>query len=519
MTLARAMATVGGLTLISRIAGFARDILMAAILGAGPVADAFVVALKLPNLFRRLFAEGAFNVAFVPMVTERLQKQGLRSGVAFASDTLSVMLAVLLPLALLASLAMPVLIFAIAPGFSGRPESFTLAVELTRITFPYLVAISVVSLMGGILNALDRFAPFAAAPILFNLCLILALVGLTPALETAGHALAWGVLAAGIAQLLWLWWACQRAGIRLRLPRPRLSPEIRQLGRLMAPAAVGAGVIQINTFIDTLLASTLPAGAITYLYFADRLYQLPLGVIGIAIGTALLPTLSRQVADRDNPGTALTTQNRAIEYGLLLALPAAAGLIVLPVPILSVLFERGAFGPAETRATALALAAYAVGVPAYVLVKVLATGFFARKDTATPVKIAVACTLLNTAASIVLILSLPPAVGHMGIALATGLTAWVNAGTLAWVLHRRGLFVPDRLLARRLSGQLVAALTMAAVLLTVATPLQGALTGPILVAAPLLLALIAAGATVYFGIAVLAGAVRLDDLKRMARRR
>ena len=470
------MATVGGLTMVSRVAGFARDVLTAGILGAGPVADAFFVALKLPNLFRRLFAEGAFSVSFVPLYAAELQRGGNRAADRFAEEALALMVTVLVPLTVVMILAMPWIVAVIAPGFVDDPEKFATTVEFCRITFPYLMMIAVVALLGGVLNARDRFAPFASAPILFNLSLITGLTVAAPHLDSAGHALSYAVAAAGALQLVWLALWCRAAGVRLTLRLPRLTPEVRRLVRLMGPGAFGAGVTQINLFFDVLLASLLPTGAISYLYYADRLYQLPLGVIGIAIGTAILPVLSRQVqAERDGaPASAAATLNRAIEFGLLLAVPAAIALAAIPGPILAVLFERGAFGPDATAQTAAALAAYAIGIPAYVLVKVLSTAFFARQDTATPVRIAVACTVLNVALSFALIW----VIAHVGIALATGLTAWLNVGLLLAALRRRGLLDLDTRLGRRVPRLFLAGTGMAVGLVGLAWVLRAPLDGP-----------------------------------------
>lgn len=526
-TLIRAIATVGGLTMLSRIAGFVRDILTAAMLGAGVVADAFFVALKLPNLFRRLFAEGAFSVSFVPMFSADLESKGIDPAVAFAERALAVMIAVLLPLTILAVIAMPAIMTVIAPGFVDDAERFDLAVTLGRVTFPYLILMSLVALMGGVLNALGRYGPFAAAPILFNLCLIAALLLAEPLIgwgivATVGHALAWAVLIAGIVQLLWLAEACRRAGVRLGLPRPRIDTRIRKLFRLMAPGALGAGVIQINIFIDILLASLLPAGAISYLYYADRLYQLPLGVIGIAIGTALLPMLSRQVEAADT-SAALRTQNRALDAALLLSIPSAVALIVIPQPILTVLFQRGAFDAEATRATALALAAYGIGIPAYVMVKVFSTVYFARQDTASPVKVAIVATVMNISLSLILIRYL----GHVGLALATGLTAWLHVAILVRGLRRRGLFRLDAETRRRILGQIAAGAVLGIALLATALltglgswlPLgedAGARTASGLWAGPIgLMALVAMGAAAYFAAGALFGGVRLSDVKRL----
>ena len=370
----RSVATVGSYTLLSRIMGFVRDILTAALLGAGPVADAFFVAQRLPNLFRSLFAEGAFSAAFVPLFAGTVAQHGREAARAFAEDALAVLLAALLGFVLLGEIFMPWVMKVIAPGFAGDPAKFALAVALARITFPYLLFIALVALQGGVLNSVDRFAAAAATPILLNLFLIAALLLIRHFAWHDGRALAWAVTAAGLAQFLWLMFSCARAGLALRLPRPRLTPEVRRTLAIMGPAAIGAGVTQINLLISTALASFLPGGSVSYLYYADRLNQLPLGVVGIAVGTAILPPLSRQLRLGDRAG-AVATQNRGLELALLLTLPAAVALAVLAQPIFAVLFQRGAFSPADTAATAAALAAYAAGLPAFVLVKVLAPAF------------------------------------------------------------------------------------------------------------------------------------------------
>ena len=492
MSLMRAIATVGGNTLISRILGFVRDVLIAAILGTGMVADAFFVAFKLPNFFRRLFAEGAFNAAFVPLFARELAEGGRDAARGFAEQALAVLLATLLVLVTLMQIAMPAAMYGFAPGFVGLPEKFDLAVQLTRITFPYLLFISLVSLMAGVLNAFGRFAAAAATPILLNLCLIGALLGVAPALPTAGHALAWGVAAAGVVQFLWLVAACRRAGVVLRLPRPRLTPRVRRLLVLMLPGAIGAGVVQVNLLIDVIVASLLGTGSISYLFFADRVNQLPLGVVGVGVGTALLPLMSRQLRSGDETG-AMESFNRAIEVGLLFTVPAAAALFSLAQPTISVLFERGAFGGAETAATAGALMAYATGLPAYVLIKVLAPGYFAREDTATPVKVAAVCVVINLALNLALMVPFK----HVGIALATAISAWVNTGLLAGILTRRGLFRMDARLKRRLPRIVAASGGMAAVLVVGLWLLSGALAGTLLARAGALGILVLGGLTAF----------------------
>lgn len=510
MALLRSIATVGSYTMISRILGFARDILIAAILGAGPVADAFFVAFKLPNFFRRLFAEGAFSAAFVPQFARQFAEGGADGARRFAEEVLAVFVVGLLLFVTALQVAMPWVMLGFAPGFVGDPERFDLAVSMAQITFPYLLFISLVSQLGGVLNALGRFAAAAATPIVLNLCLIAAILGLSPFVATPGHALSWGVAAAGAAQFVWLMAACRRAGFTLRLRPPRLTPRVRRLLRLMVPGAIGAGVVQVNLLIDVVIASLLPAGSVSYLYYADRVNQLPLGVIGVAVGTALLPLLSRQVRAGDD-AAAQGSMNRAMEFAFLLTVPGAAALLVIADPIVAVLFERGAFGPAETAATAGALAAYALGLPAYVLIKVLGPGFFAREDTSTPVKIAALCVVLNLALNLALMGPLL----HVGIALATVIAAWVNAALLTWFLIRRGHFRPDDRLRRMLPRTLLASAAMAGALWLGERALGG-----FAAAAPIrdglaLAVLIAIGAASFAAFALMLGAARPGDLKRM----
>lgn len=464
MSLVRASATIGGLTLVSRIAGFARDVLQAALMGAGPAADAFLIAQRLPNLFRALFAEGAFASAFVPMFNRQVGADGgrLEGARAFAEAVLAVLLpALLLFTAVMVAGAAPV-VWALTGGFpDAGPAKFALTVDLTRLTFPYLMLISIVSLLGGLLNSVGRFAVNAAAPILLNLVLIAALLlsrGDDQASVARAQALA--VTLGGVAQLVWLLWACSRAGMGLRLRWPQLTPEVRHLLVLIGPAALGAGAVQVNLLISTALAARfLGDGAVSWLYYADRLNQLPLGIIGIGVGTALLPAMSRLIGAGD-AGAAIAQQNRAIELVLLLTLPAAAGLAMVAGPIINVLFQHGAFSATDTRQTALALAAFALGLPAYVLIKVLTPGFHARGDTGTPVRVALAAMLVNLAANLALVWPL----GHTGIALGTALAAWMNAGVLAWLLVRRGAFALDATARRRLPRFVLATLAMLAAL-------------------------------------------------------
>ncbi len=488
----RGVLTVGGWTMASRLLGFVRDILIAATLGAGPIADAFFVALKLPNLFRRLFGEGAFNAAFVPAFSGMLHAEGPDAARRFATEAFSVMAFWLGGLTILGEVFMPQLLAVLAPGFSDDPAKFALAADLSRITFPYLILICLAALLSGVLNGLERFTAAAASYILFNAVSIAAMVWLTPYVPTAGHALSWGVTASGVAQLAVLMWATARAGMPVRIPRPRLTPQMRVLLRRMAPGLVGAGVTQLNLAVDVIIASLLPAGTVSLLYYADRVNQLPLGVIGTAVGTAMLPLLSRQVRAGEGEA-ARTTLNRALEYSLFLTLPAAMALTVAAYPIMWVLFGRGAFDAESARLSSQALAAYAIGLPAFVIVKVLAPGFFARGDTATPVKIGIFSVALNLGLNLALMVPL----GHVGPALATSLAAVFNVALLAIALRRRGHLVFDAQIKRRLPRMAVAALAMGATLYIAEGPLfaeTGAMRGLKWIA---LAALVTTGLAVY----------------------
>jgi len=468
----RGALTVGVWTLVSRVAGFARDILIAAVLGAGPIADAYFVALKLPNLFRRLFGEGAFNMAFVPGFSGILAAEGPEEAKRFAEEATAVMVFWLALLTVLGEIFMPQLMRLLAPGFVADPEKFELAVNLARITFPYLFLICLAALASGVLNGLDRFAAAAAAPVIFNVTSIAALFLLTPYVPDAGHALAWGVTISGVLQLALLVWAMWRAGMKLRVPLPRLTPRMRELLRQIAPGLVGAGVTQLNLAVDVIIASLLPPGTVAVLYYADRVSQLPLGVIGVAVGTALLPLLSRQVKAGE-AAAAHESLNRALEYSLFLALPAAAALVAIAEPIIFVLFGRGAFDATAIRLSSQCLVAYAVGLPAFILVKTLSPAFFARGELALPVRIGLVCVGLNLALNLAFMVPLE----HMGPALATSLAAMVNTVWLAVALLRRGYFVPDTLLRRRVAGMVAATVAMVVVLLLTSGPVFDAIGG------------------------------------------
>lgn len=513
MALLRSVVTVGGFTMVSRVLGFARDVLIAALLGAGAGADAFFVALRLPNFFRALFAEGAFSAAFVPIYAGLVESEGRRRALVFASESLAVLLAALLALTLAFEAAMPWAMMALAPGFVGDPARFDLAVALTRVTFPYLLLLSLVALLGAMLNAAGRFAAFAAAPILLNLSMIAAVVLAEPLGVATPRALAWGVAAAGLAQFLLLVAAAARHGVLPPLPMPRLSPGVREFLRLVTPVALGAGVTQVNLFVGVVIATFLPTGAVSYLYYADRLYQLPLGVVGVAIGTALLPLLARQIR-AGNEAAANANQNRAIEAALALALPATLALALLAEPIVFVLFRRGAFDAGAASATAAALVGFVVGLPASVLVRALAPGYFARRDTATPVRFAVASMVVYVGLAVALAFW----IGFVGLALATSAAAWLNALLLGRGLVRRGHLNLDARLRHRLP-RLVGAVAVMGLAITLAERalepwLQA--DGPVSWAA--LGALVALGLGAFVLAATLLGAATPADLASLRRR-
>ncbi|MET0376355.1 MAG: murein biosynthesis integral membrane protein MurJ [Rhizorhabdus sp.] len=524
MSLIRASATIGGLTLISRILGFLRDMLMARFVGAGFASDAFLIAWRLPNLFRALFAEGAFSAAFVPMFNRTVAEgekeqpgEGLAIALRFAEDVLSVLLPFLICFTVIMILAAGPIVWAMTGGFpDGGPEKFALATEYTRITFPYLMLISVVSLLGGILNSLNRFWVNAAAPILLNLCLIGGLLFFRghSDVETA-RTQAIAVTVAGVLQLAWLILACWQAGVRLRVRLPRLSPEVKRLLALIGPAAIGAGAVQFNLLISTTLAARfLPEGSVSYLYYADRLNQLPLGLIGIGVGTAMLPSLSRQLGGGDAKA-AMDTQNRAIELVLLLTLPATAALMVSATPLIRGLLQHGLFTAQDTIATARALAAFSLGLPAYVLIKVLTPGFYARSDTKTPVRIAMLAMLVNLGLNLALIWHL----AHIGLALSTAIAAWVNAGLLYVTLRRRDHFAIDERLRNTAIRLIAATLAMAALLFALNPWIDPWAGRSLFERIAALSAMVTVAVVVYFGLVFGLGAYSVAGLKAQFRRK
>jgi putative peptidoglycan lipid II flippase len=438
----RKILSVGGWTLLSRVTGFVRDIALAAVMGIGPVADAFVVALRIPNHFRAIFGEGAFNNAFVPTYSHLLEREGARAARSFSSRITTLMLIVQALLLAAALVAMPWVVTLLAPGFPADPAKFALAVNLTRITFPYLLFITLVTILSGVLNAHGRFAAAAAAPILLNVSLVAALA-LAFLFPSAGHAAAWGVAAAGVLELLLVWAAARRSGVAPGLERPRLDPAMRGFFRILGPAVIGSAGVQLAMFADTIIASFLPTGAVSSLYYADRLYQLPVGVIGVAAGTVLLPEMSRRIAAGDAAG-AHGAQNRAVGLTLALAAPFLVAFLAVPDLIMAALFQRGAFGAEAVRQASAVLTAYALGLPAIVLIRSAVASFYAREDTTTPLFASLTAVGVNIAAK--LVLTAP--YGVVGLALGTVIGAWVNFGLLVVLAYRRGWTAPSGMLAR-----------------------------------------------------------------------
>ncbi|MDQ8728439.1 murein biosynthesis integral membrane protein MurJ [Bradyrhizobium sp. LHD-71] len=454
----RGIFTFGGFTLLSRIAGFARDIVMAAILGAGPLADAFVVAQRLPNHFRAIFAEGAFNAAFVPAYAHLRGGAGEAGAKRFADRIFTMLLIVQALLLVLALVFMPQLITLLAPGFSDDPERRSLAIELTRITFPYLLLITVVTLYGAILNVMNRYATAAAAPILLNLSIMVALA-LAAFFPTAGHAAAWGVLVAGVLEVLLLAVDVGRQGALPRLTWPQFDADVRSFFRSLAPATIGSMGPQIAAFADTIIGSFLATGALAALYYADRLNQLPIGVIGVAAGTVLLPAMSKLLAAGDEQGAA-NAQRRVFNLTLLLTMPFLVAFLVVPDTIMRALFVRGAFSPADAANAASTLAAYAVGLLPFVLLRSAVASFLARKDTATPAKAALIGVGVNIAAKVALVGTLAQA----GLALATAIGAWVNLLIVLWLAARAKYLTFDRSMQLVILKFAVAALLLTAAL-------------------------------------------------------
>ena len=501
--------------MVSRIFGFTRDMLMSRIMGATMAADAFQLAFRVPNTFRRLFGEGAFSAGFVPLFSQRLNRDGgLEEARKFSEEVLGIFLPTLFVFTLVFELAMPLFVWALASEWSDNPEKFNLAIYLTRITFPYLLLISLVSLFAGVLNSMTRFIAAAFAPALLNLAMVAALLIVPTGGERTAQALAVGVLIGGFMQIWLLWAAARRAGISLRLRRPKMTPGVRQFINVVVPATLGAGVYQVSQFIDTFFATRLPEGSLSYMNYSDRLNQLPLSVIGTALGTAILPAISRFI-DKDQPDEAAKIQGQAVELSMLLTLPAAVALWIVSIPLCTALFQGGRFTLEDARITGNVLAIIVSGLPAYVLVKVITPGFYARKDTKTPVKTAGIVLMAN----IVLNFALIPSFGIYGLATAIAFCSWLNCIMLYIILLRRGHFRIQGWLWGRIARQLVAAVAMAATLFFLREQFStwfASSTGRRILAVG---TIVAAGGFVYLVTAFLIGGIDRDAVMILLRRK
>ena len=523
MSLIKHTSTIAGFTIISRIFGFVRDMILARVLGAGLAADAYQLAFTLPNTFRRLFAEGAFSVAFVPMYSRKLSgAEGEAEAARFADDVLSVFIWVLLAFSALAMIVMPFIVYGLASEYQNVAGKFELSVFLSRMTFPYLFFISLVAMMTGLLNARSRFAPGAIAPILFNITLIGGIIGgyywrgASMDDTKVVYALATAVSLSGFVQFLYLWWAVRRAGLTLRLRLPKLTPDVKRLGWVILPATFGAGIYQISQFVDTFFATSLPQGSLTLLKMADRLNQMPLGIVGIALGTAILPMLARHIQS-DNKAEAQRLQSNAFEMATLLTLPAAAALAICAPAFVTAFFVGGKFKPEDGAIMAQITVALVAGLPAYVIVKILNPGFFARSDTKTPVYTALASLLVNISLNFWFIWGL--GYGIVGLAAATAISATLNCLLLYAVLHKRDWFHFSAQLGGRITRQLIATAAMSAVLWLLMDVLSDRFAGSVVERIWSLIVLVIGGMAVYGGVGWLVGAVDKKEIVTLLRRR
>ena len=514
MNLLKATGTIGGLTLVSRVLGFVRDMIAARLLGASHANDAFNLAFLLPNIFRRLFAEGAFSAGFVPLFSRRLASGGVEDAERFSNDILAVFMPALLLVTAVFVIFMPAILLVIVPEYQDTAGKFQLAVELTRWTFPYLLFISLVALLAGVLNSLTRFAIAAFAPALLNLSLIVALlVSPDNDIEIVRN-MAVAVLIGGVAQFALCWLAVRRAGVHLSFRRPRLTPAVKELVILILPATAAAGVYQISQLFYAYFSARLGEGALTMLSYADRLNQLPLSIIGTALGVAILPAISQAIA-RDDEAEAADVQARAFDLSMLLTLPATLALAVAAFPIIGALYRGGEYSIEAALTTSNILAILVTGLPAYVLVKVLTPAFYARKDVKTPVYIAMAILAASIPANFLLI----PQIGIYSLATVTSAGAWLNFALLFAILYVRGHFRMPRWLVSRVARQLIAAVAMAASLYGIQVLIGGWFVGETLQRIIGLGLLVGTGAAVYFGVAFLIGGVDREALATLRRRR
>ena len=517
MSLLKNVGTIGGLTMVSRVAGLAREMIFSRVLGANAVTDAWFQAFIIPNVFRRLFAEGAFSAAFVPMFSKRLHGDGgIEEARSFSDDVLSVFLPVLIAVCAVMMLAMPLVIMALGDGDSP-PADFAMEVDFARIMFPYILLVSLVTLFTGMLNSVSRFAPGASFPILLNLTLIAALLfgdyamaewGWTT--RQVGYSQAWAVTIGGVIQLAWLYYWTRVEGFRPKLLWPRITPEVKRLSIIALPAAIGGGAYQLNTLVQLYFLNRLDDGSISYMNYADRLNQLPLGIIGIALSTAILPTLSKFVGTKNREGTD-RVQSDAIEVAMLLTIPAAVALAICAVPFVTMIFQGGRFSLEQADLTGRVVAALVLGLPAYVLVKVLVPNFYARSDTRTPVYAA----FISLAVFIVMNFVLLEDFGVVGVAFASVIGAWINVFYLYVVLVKRDYYTIPLKLVARIGRQLVAAAAMGAALWFARDLLAGWYDAGLFARAGALIALVACSAVVYFGIAFAIGAIDRQRIRTL----
>lgn len=518
MSLLKHAGTIGGLTMVSRLAGMAREMIFARVLGANAVTDAWFQAFIIPNVFRRLFAEGAFSAAFVPMFSKRLHAAeeeggGMEAARSFSADVLSVFLPVLILLCAVLELAMPGVIWLLSDKVTD-PAEFAMAVDFARIMFPYIVLVSLVTLFTGMLNSVSRFAPGASFPIILNIVLIAALllgerwIATGASIEQIGYGIAWAVTGAGVMQLAWLYYWVRVEGFEVRMRLPRLTPEVKRLAVIALPAAIGGGAYQINTLVQLYFLNQLESGSVSYMNYADRLNQLPLGIIGIALSTAILPTLSRFVGG-DNREGADRVQSDAIEMSMLLTIPAAVALAICATPFITMIFQGGRFDLADAEMTGNVLAMLVMGLPAYVLVKVIVPNFYARADTRTPVYAA----FISLGVFVAFNLAFLHRYGVMGVAAASVIGAWINVGFLYLVMLHKGHYRMPGALILRIGRQLLAAAAMGAALYYTRDMLADYYAAGIFARLFALAVLVGAAGIVYFGIAFAVGAI---DRQRIA---
>ena len=521
MRLLKSTAIIGSLTLVSRLLGLVRDVLIARFLGAGLVSDAFFTAFKLPNVFRRMFAEGAFNAAFVPLYARRIEEEGELAADEFAKEAMAALFVMVAAIVVIFELTMPWSLSIIGYGLDKAVDPaigispYYLAVVYAQITMPYLIFMSMTALFSGVLNTRNHFALAAAVPIVLNLFMISALfaAGLQGwGQKLIGYFLAAAITLSGFVQMALVVWGCKKAGVKIGFKRPRLTPGVKRLVILGVPGLLSAGITQINLLVSHSIA-TMEKSAASWLTYADRLYQLPLGMIGIAMGVALLPALSRRLRAGDQIG-ARTTLNRAIEIAAFLTLPAAFALAVIPQFLIGGLFERGAFTAETTEQVALALRMFAYGLPAFVLLKILTPAFFAREDTKTPMIFAGVSAFINVTLGVYLFFT----IGFYGLALATSVAAWVNVVCLAWLLLKDESFTPDMRLLSRLPRIVLASAVMAVALIAVATPAANYMSGNFLKDFIVLGGVCGFGFVIYAAAAALLRAFNMNDIRDALKR-